>query len=194
MLNFEEIKKRVILEYPLIEESWTVYHVEKHPFEKCKYDWGMSCLYHFNQKLSPEFTPVWVEINNRLQDLIHKDPTLAKIIEFVPFHTGRDFILQSKPPYDGGYSTAMYQEFLDYGSCMPNEDILLDLAALHGGIIRILSLYSHNENPKDRILSKIIHTTFIKPNNDLFWGGDNNWFLYKPGIGFEDIKLWQELM
>jgi hypothetical protein len=38
---------------------------------------------------------------------------LQEIITFVPFYeVGTDFFTQCKPPYDGGYSTTMYEEFL----------------------------------------------------------------------------------
>jgi hypothetical protein len=192
MEDFASIKKTIQLDVDnhLVTEAWTMYHVPEHPFGRCPNDWGMSLLYHFDQEWSPALIPVWLGIMDRIREEVECVPSLSDFIDFVPFYSvGRDYVLQCKPPLDGGYSTRMYEEFLDCGSCMPNEWILRDIHRLHQGY---LDWYAKSaSDPRSELMETILHSTLVQPNHVLFWG-DGRWILFQPNLDHDQVKAWQE--
>jgi hypothetical protein len=191
MEDFAAIEPVLLPKYPSRAETWTVYHVQRHPFERSEHEWGPSLLMRFDRAWPPEVLPVWLQIIARVREAVTSLPLLAERIAFVPFtRVGRDFVLQCKPPYDGGYSTAMYGEFLASGSCRPNGWILQALADLHQGFLAWRS--PEPRSARQELLEQILHATFVKPYGALFWDGDKGWHLYYPCITSAQLAAWQE--
>jgi hypothetical protein len=193
MHTFKQLNDELQAQYPLTAEFWTYYHLNKYNYPKIDLDWGQCLVYHFDKGIS---ITLWLELVKTIENLISLS-TLKKIIYFVPFYeTGVDFFSQCKPPYDGGYSTSMYEEFIQYGSCKPPESFSQQLQDLRTQINQAINSLSLSKNAKDKLLSKIIHNTFIKPYGQLFWLEDcdeANWAIYYPSITVEDIEAWQKL-
>lgn len=169
MREFSDLSLVLNLDKPPISlVGADLYQIQHHPYQKCKYDWGMICVYHF--KDSDDFKQ-WSTLTSRIHELITQNRSLN--VEMVPiYEIGADFVIQCKPPYDGGYSTSKFSEYVNYADCRPDLDFLPALFDLYTNV----SLYLPQLNCSDR---RLIHSQLIKPNNWLYWG-DESWSLYLP--------------
>lgn len=187
MRSFSQLAEEQNARFPMQHELWTFYHLETSPYQRCSFDWGMCLAYHFDR--GTEIT-AWLDLANQVKDWIESQPDLAEVVRFVPFYEiGTDFLTQCKPPYDGGYSTEMYDEFLHHGSCEPAPWFFEQLASLHVRVVDAL----RDSSTKGTLLSRIIHATLIKPYTHLFWLDEEGWALYQPSISVEDVRQWQQL-
>ena len=145
---------------------WTTYLLDQHDFVRCDVDWGPSHVYHFNKDVS---LTDWLALNTRLTSWIKSQSKLENV-RVVPFYEiGDDFLVQCKPPYDGGYSTDMYAEFLNLGSCKPSPWYFHQLATLHQNVTECMNELGHVDSD---LRSKLVHATLIKPNGQLFWADE----------------------
>ncbi|OAI54316.1 hypothetical protein AYO44_15185 [Planctomycetaceae bacterium SCGC AG-212-F19] len=189
MRAFSELAKELHLEFPMRQELWTFYHLEKHHYPKDPSDWGMSLVYHFDRGISITH---WLQLYEAVRIWVQSRPTLNEIIHFVPFYEiGSDFFVQRKPRYDGEYSTAMYGEFLEDGSCEPAPWFFDQIANLHRRITEERNLLRTGR--RNRFLRHVIDATFITPHGELFWWDDEGWGLYWPNISAKDVEDWVEL-
>ena len=46
---------------------------------------------------------------------------------------------------------------------------------------------------EDELLSKILHSTLIKPHEHMFWLDKAGWAIYQPAIEPDDVREWQNL-
>lgn len=138
----------------------------------------------------------WIKI---YEAVIRKLSTISDIdscLEIIPLKQFDEYSIQQKRPFNEGYTTKSYAEFLEYGSCRPNEWIIESLTELH---TRMLDLYTFDEDDineiefenHEAIILNIIHRTFLKPTFELVWGGDEQWLMYLPCIEIKHINDWK---
>lgn len=181
MRTFDLLRNELLLKRSHQTNIWTTHSLVQHDFERCEVDWGPSHVYHFDKDVS---LPDWLDLNNRLIRWIELQPEL-KNIGIVPFYEiGDDFLVQCKPPYDGGYSTEMYAEFLNHASCQPAPWYFKQIASLHENVMECMNSLGHVDSDP---LSKIVHASLIKPNGQLFWADEDGWTLYYGEIESGDI-------
>jgi hypothetical protein len=190
MRDFAELALDGQARFPITAELWTWYHLGNSPYPKCDADWGMCLAYHFDR--GAPIKP-WLELAGRVRDWVESRPELQEIIEFVPFYeVGTDFFAQCKPPYDGGYPTDHYEEFLYHGNCEPAPWFYHQLAELHRRMVEAMrSLRSGQES---ELLRKVVHATFIRPYRHLFWQDEQGWAVYQPNIAADDLWEWASLV
>ena len=189
MRDFSQLAQQLHPRVPLLAELWTFYHLQEHPYPRCPSDWGKCLAYHFDRGVS---VASWLPLVGAVRNWVESQPELREVIKFVPFYeVGSDFFTQCKPPYDGGYPTTMYEEFLYHRSCEPAPWFFQQLAALHEKVAE--ALRSLRNGPKDVLLSKAIHATFIKPYGHLFWADEDGWALYQPNISVADVREWEKV-
>ena len=186
MREFKQLVSETIARYPMAAELWTFYHLETHPYARCDSDWGMCLAYHFDRSV---LLDPWLQLVIRVQDWVQSRPELREIVEFVPFYeVGADFFTQCKPPFDGGYPTTHYEEFLDHGSCAPAPWFYQQLAELHRRVAE--AIWSLPSDATGRLLRKVVHATFIHPYAHLFWKDEAGWAVYQPNVAVEDVQEW----
>jgi len=189
MRAFSEMAKEFPVRYPTRQAIWTDYHLETNPFKEYARAWGVCMAYHFDQGVSFQS---WIQLVEQVKKWIESRSKLEEIIKFERFYEiGEDFFLQEKPPYDGGYSASMYEEFLYHRSCEPAPWFWRQIARLHRRVAG--ALRSLRNGPKDELIARIIHATFIKPYSHLFWRDDEGWAVYWPNIGVDDVREWERL-
>ena len=166
MRTFASLQNELSLKRSHQASLWTTYFTHEHDYDRCEVDWGPSHVYHFDQDV---LLSDWLNLNTCLTNWIESQSKLNNV-RVVPFYEiGSDFLVQCKPPYDGGYSTDMYAEFLNSGSCQPAPWFYQQLAGLHenvsecmnalGGVdsdaeSRICLLYT-SPSPRDATLSRM---------------------------------------
>jgi hypothetical protein len=126
-------------------------------------DWGMSCIYHFDHPL--DLAP-----HRALEAMLVDLP-----VRLPPFYEiGDDYVIQVKAPYDGGYATSRYGEFLATGDCKPPPGFVLAHAQLLDRIIE------HHD-------PRALHPHLVQPHSDLFYddASDPPWTLYGPRLDRE---------
>lgn len=189
MRDFLQIAEQLDAWFPCSQELWTQYHLKVSPYPPCSFDWGRCLAYHFDRGVP---ITVWLEIVEHVKSWVESRPKLKKIIKFVPFYeVGTDFFTQCKPPYDGGYQTRMYEEFLHYGSCRPAPWFYRQIAKLHERMEE--ARQPSRDDAREELLSQIAHATFIKPYHHLYWLDKDGWAVYQPNISTEDILAWSKL-
>jgi hypothetical protein len=167
-------------------ELWTFYHLGTHPYPKCHADRGECLAYHFDR--GAPFQP-WLDLAGRVRDWVESRPELEEIIEFVPYYeVGTDFFTQCKPPYDGGYPTTRYEEFLYHGTCEPAPWFYHQLAKLHGRVAQ--AVRSLGTGLDSEVLRRVVHATFIRPYEHFFWYDEQGWAVYQPNIAADDLREW----
>jgi hypothetical protein len=190
MRDFAQLALEAHARLPMTAELWTWYHLDLHPYPKCDSDWGVCLAYHFDRGAPIE---PWLRLVGHVQHWVESRPELREIIEFVPFYeVGADFFAQCKPPYDGGYPTTRYEEFLYHGDCEPAPWFFQQLAELHRQVAE--ALRSFPSDPEGKLLRKVVHATFIRPYEHLFWRDEDGWAVYQPNIGADDLQEWETLL
>jgi hypothetical protein len=123
-------------------------------------DWGMSCVYHFDRAI--DLAPHRA-LEAQLRDLPVRMPPFYEI--------GDDYVVQVKAPYDGGYNTSRYAEFLEGGDCKPPPGFVLAHAQLLDLVI-------------EGGATRALHPHLVQPHSDLFWDDarDPPWTLYGPRV------------
>lgn len=173
-------------------EIWSKYLVPHKvlPDRGCK-TFG-SYILHFN---SEELLNAWKEIH---EQVIKKLKSIEGIEEYLTIVTIEDFdeisILQERP-FNEGYTTDSYDEYLNYGSCKPNEWIIEGLYNLR---IKLLELDTFDENEisendlkeRDSVIGNVIHKSILKPNSNLVWS--EPWCLYLPAIETVHLQVWNK--
>lgn len=194
MLGFTDLQSHITIQYQLFQtDLWTVYHVSEHPFERGPFDWGPAYLYVFPPQGTFSVRNCWLDLQEAVKTSIAANPQLTALITWVPFsYVGTDCLLQAKPPYDGGYSTTHYGEFLSDGSCVPLPDILLSVAQVQAATVTALDWAGRTESSRAGLITRVLHATLIKPYSHLFWD-DGTWRLYYPAITRQDVAEWHTL-
>jgi hypothetical protein len=189
MRDFAKMAGELRPRFPTTAEMWTCYHLETNPYPLCDVDWGVCLAYHFDRGFP---FVAWLGLVNRIRDWVEARSELRDIIKCVPFcELGTDFFTQSKPPFDGGYSTSHYEEFLYYGDCEPAPWFHGQLAELHSRVAE--SAHTLRSNTEEALLRRIVHATFIRPYSHLFWLDEAGWGMYTPCITADDIREWTKL-
>ena len=182
MRSFDLLVKELSLTLSHHANYWTTYSLGDHDFERCEFDWGRSHVYHFDRGVPLAH---WLNLNTWLNNWIDSQSDLT-CVRVVPFYEiGNDYLVQCKPPYDGGYSTDMYAEFLDSGSCQPAPWYHQQLASLHEKVSECMNCLGHVDSSLE---SRIVHASLIKPNDQLFWADGDGWNLYYAEIGADDLR------
>lgn len=183
--SFAQLPAELEIRYPIQQDIWTLYHMTSVADAKSPYDWGMSLVYHFNRgtALQP-----WLEIYTQLVSVVHAHSFLKEAVEFVPFYEiGVDFLVQCKPPYDGGYSTAMYAEHLEEGNLTPPVEYASQLGVLRNHVSSLLQAPRKNAN--EGILMRTVSALFMAPNSTLY-RDENCWVVFVPDISPGDVADW----
>jgi hypothetical protein len=190
MRDFAQLALETHPRFPMAAELWTWYHLETPPYPKCDADWGACLAYHFDRGAPLE---PWLRLVGHVRRWVEGRPELQEIIEFVPFYeVGTDFFAQCKPPYDGGYPTTRYEEFLYHGDCEPAPWFYHQLAELHRRVAE--AVRSIPSGPEGELLRKVVHATFIRPYKHLFWQDEDGWAVYQPNIAADDLREWASLL
>ncbi|HEU4328421.1 MAG TPA: hypothetical protein VFS21_35110 [Roseiflexaceae bacterium] len=198
MRDFSQFAQQTGPRYPSQRALWTVYHLETHPYPRCGPDWGVCLAYHFDRGV--HLRP-WLELAEAVRAWIEAQTALEPVVQFVPFYeVGSDFFAQPKPPYNGGYHTEMYEEFLRHGSCEPAPWFFGQLAELHRSAAEALraarnSAWQQNQQDsgtREALVRRVAHATLITPYRHLFWRDEEGWAVYQPSIGAEDVREWVE--
>jgi len=146
----------------------------------------MCLAYHFDRGI-----PIkpWLELVGHVRDWVERCPDLQEIIEFVPFYeVGTDFFAQCKPPYDGGYAMTRFEEFIYHGDCEPAPWFYHQVAELQERVAE--AMRSLRSGQKGELLRKVVHATFIRPHQHLFWQDEEGWAVYQPNIAADDVREW----
>ena len=182
MRSFASLQSVLSLKRSHQADLWTTYFTHEHDYVRCEADWGPSHVYHFVRDV---LLSDWLDLNTCLTNWIESQSKLNNV-RVVPFYEiGSDFLVQCKPPCDGGYYTNMYAEFLNCGSCEPAPWFYRQLASLHENVAGCMNTLGHpDSNPE----SRIVHASLIMPNDQLFWTDEDGWDLYYANIRIEDIR------
>lgn len=188
--NFDQLALDEQARFPMAAELWTWYQLGTHPYAKGDASWEVCLAYHFNRGIPIE---PWFRLVNHVRDWVEGRPELRKIIEFVSFYeVGTDFFTQRTPPFDGGYPTTRYEEFLYHGDCEPAPWFYHQLAELHARVAD--AMRSLRSGPEGELLRKVVHATFIHPYGHLFWQDEEGWAVYQPAIAPDDLRVWASLL
>jgi hypothetical protein len=189
MQDFSQLAKQMHAQFPTQHELWTSYHLEVNLYAKCSFDWGPCLAYHFDRGVSIN---TWLEMVEHVRGWVESQPNLQQIIGFVPFYeVGADFFTQCKPPYDGGYPTTKYAEFLYHRDCAPAPWFFQQLAQLQERVVEALP--TAQNSAMEALLSRIVHATFITPYEHVFWLDEEGWAVFQPNIGVSDVREWEKL-
>ncbi|MDY3551646.1 hypothetical protein R5W24_000724 [Gemmata sp. JC717] len=187
MRTFHQLASEAEAKFPVTMELWTSYSLTRYP--EPKQSWEQWVGYHFDRGTSAQN---WWSLFTAVQRWIELQPSLRRLIHFTPVpELGTDFFVQLNPPYDGGYSTAGYGEFLEYGSCEPHPHFFHQIATLHqecASALRTLDV-----SPRSELLRRVVHATLIRPAGGAFWADNEGWHVYKPTVNAEDVLLWAAL-
>ncbi len=189
MDDFAAISAALHPEHPraVNDDAWTEYLVESHPFDPGHRHWPYAYLWHFDRRWPTDIIATWVAVTERLAEVAGANAKLCGRVEVLrPLRVGRDYLLLVKPPYDGGYSTTRYGEFLQWGECQPNADILAALATLHTGMLECM------RHPSNSLLDTLLHASFVRPHDQLLWDGDEGWTLYWPQVTLRQLLAWRD--
>ncbi len=130
----------------------------------------MSCIYHFDGHLAPALIPRFLELTSMV-DLHIGKLGLESAVRLVPYYeVGSDFLVQAKAPYDGGYSTSRFGEFIVDGDCKPPPGFVLSRAQLCEVLIEQRGKLDAGSAARTQLLSTVLHTC---------------WTLFRPWIGKE---------
>lgn len=186
MRDFKQLANQADAKFPVTMELWTRYVLDDSRYPVHKSAWEAWIGYHFDRGVSVQD---WWALVSAVQQWTEAQPALRRLVHFVPFaEIGSDFVVQLNPPYDGGYCTSRYGEFLEEGTCEPPPEFFQQIATLH--LECATALRTLGTEPKDKILRRVIHATLIKPTSRVFWAGDEGWTVYSPNIGIDDLQLW----
>ena len=108
MRSFASLQSVLSLKRSHQADLWTTYLTHEHDYVRCEADWGPSHVYHFDRDA---LLSDWLDLHTCLTNWIESQSKLNNV-RVVPFYEiGSDFLVQCKPPYDGGYCTNMYAEY-----------------------------------------------------------------------------------
>lgn len=148
------------------------------------FGWGMSQLVHFDRDVS---VANWTALRERVTRILRSDEELERVIAFVPYQeVGTDFIVQCKPPYDGGYFLNSLHEWLTYGdTCMPPEACESAYAHLQAGIERVIRALPSTDR---ELHEHVIRLTFTATSESgLQFVEGEGWRLYELAIADEFV-------
>lgn len=186
----DEIIEQYKAEFPTKGSLYDRYFIWNKNLPNAQDVGGCSSLYRF---VDPTMGKAWVEI----YDLVSMEITKRiseEYLSLVPFYLkDAEVLIQSKAPYDGGYSMSRYHEFLTVGSCRPNSDILKDVARVLTVIDQCDWRFDQNEDTQSGIIQNVIHQSLIGPNSDMMWHDDGKWLLYMPAIKEDQVDTWRRL-
>jgi hypothetical protein len=189
MREFAQLAGEANPRFPMAAELWTCHHLATHPYARCDLDWGVCLAFHFDRGVP---LGSWLRLVNTVRNRVEHQSELREIIRFVPFYeVGADFFTQCKPPYDGGYPTTRYEEFLYHGDCEPAPWFYQQLATLLQRVAE--TNRSLPDDPTGRLLRKIIHATLIRTYLYLFCQDDDGWAVYQPNISTTDVQAWTSM-
>src|SRR5262245_22226125 len=189
MRDFARLAAEANAQHPAQAELWTRYFLDPHPYSEANEPSEVCLAHHFDRGLR---FATWFQMVSAVGAWVESQPGLHETIEFEPFYeVGTDFFTQEKPPYDGGYSTGMYGEFLNCGDCEPAPWYYQQQAELYLRVAE--ALHPLRGNAKDELLRKVLHATFIRPYRHLFWRDVDGWAVYQPNITADDVRACERL-
>ena len=147
-------------------------------------NWGMSNAFHFNKDVSASD---WVSLRERVERVLHADEELRDLVRFVPYaEVGLDFVVQAKPPNDGGYFLCSMIEWLAYGeSFRPSEACEMANARLQAAVRRVLESLSATG---ETLLEHAVRVTFTEDSAcQLQFIEGEGWHLYELQVADEHL-------
>ncbi|AEA45652.1 hypothetical protein Fluta_3684 [Fluviicola taffensis DSM 16823] len=136
---------------------------------------------------SKEIKNTWVEIYNTFKTFLAQNEDMSRVLAFEAIHHLDELTIVQNRGFNEAYTTSSYSEFLEDGSCKPNEWILRDLQNLQKAISELPEFRCDSMNQKE-IIKKMIHESFIEPNSELKW--TEPWTIYLPSISSKDLEKW----
>jgi|GEM_PF-3964498 len=128
---------------------------------------------------------LWLNIYNVLKAFITEHEEMTAVVKFETIHVLDDLAVAQQRGFNQAYTTDSYLEFLQDGDCKPNEYILKDIYDLHNAVLGLQKFHCTSQK-NEKIITKLIHESFIKPNGQLKW--TEPWTLYLPSISIADIE------
>ncbi|WP_431262432.1 hypothetical protein ACQ859_20100 [Roseateles chitinivorans] len=185
MRSFEDLPASWNLQRVHACRTGTLYQFNKPQDLHDPHSWGMSFVIHYNRDVD---VLDWVALRERVVRIFSSDDELKRVVTFVPYaEVGTDFIVQSKPPYDGGYFLSSLHEWTTEGdTCRPPEGCESSYAELQAAVERVISALPAAERP---LLEPVIRSTFtMNAGSWLQFVGDDGWVLYELEISTAHIE------
>lgn len=136
---------------------------------------------------SKEIKNTWVEIYNTFKTFLAQNEDMSRVLAFEAIHHLDELTIVQNRGFNEAYTTSSYSEFLEDGSCPPNEWILRDLQNLRQAISNLPEFQGESMNQKE-IIEKLIHESFIEPTSELKW--TEPWTMYLPSISTKNLEKW----
>lgn len=131
----------------------------------------------------------WLEIYQLVVNKINSISGITQLLKIIPIKKFDENTIEQARPFNEGYTSSAYEEFLNFGSCQPNEMILQNLCSLHVALVNIGIFDGFSS--KESIILNVIHKTLVKPNSELVWG--EQWLMYLPVIELDHLLKWEKL-
>ena len=184
MRNFVELASEWKLQRAFACRTGTLYQFKTPERLRSSFDWGMSNAFHFEKDV-PAAT--WVSLRERVEQVLRADEELRDLITFVPYsEVGVDFVIQCKPPFDGGYFLSSLNEWIEHGdSCRPPEACEVSNARLQAGVQRVIQGLPAGGS---ELLAHVIRKTFTEDTaSQLQFIEDGHWRIYELQLADEYV-------
>jgi len=138
---------------------------------------------HFNGELKPNFTQVFAEIVERINQWVMSHKLVREYVEVeLVREVGEDFIIL---PYHKSYSTLSAIEQWD-------EDLIPEELEIMRKALR--SEIGNPENEKEKILEEILVRSLLEPSGKTwFYEKINKFIISEPRITQEHLEKWSNL-
>ncbi len=139
----------------------------------------------FNSK---EQMKSWAFIYESFKKVVHSNTELREMVDFEEIYRIDERSLCLNRGFNEAYTTSKYAEYLAYGDCTPDEDIVEHLDALKKALDQPYDFHFVSEMHK-KVMDGLIKKAFVDPNSELKWTDEPfPWTLYIPPISMEDLK------
>lgn len=195
--SFEALERQVALSPSITGDQWTLYQgrsdeVVPKGVSRDPADWGMTCIYRFNREWPSVLLPRFVELRSELVAQVARLGLESKI-RLVPYYkVGADYLIQPKPPYDGGYTTSRFAEFVSDAECKPPPGFVLSHAELLDALIEKQDMIDAGRSSHTELVRTVLHNSLIRPWSELFWDDERDvpWVLYRPCVERYALESW----
>ncbi len=199
MSAFDELARELSLTAPVQAAQWTLYQCPSDAFlrrgaSRDPADWGMVNVYRFDRGLPPALIPRIVELDVAIRLQI-SNLGLANVVRLVPhYEVGLDYVVQPKPPYDGGYDSSRFGDFVCHRECKPPPGFVRSRAELLDVLIEKQASVDGGSRARTNVLRAVLHNSLIRPWSELFWDvtAPVPWVLYRACIEPEEVEAWIE--
>jgi hypothetical protein len=195
--RFESLERRIAVGPPCANQKWTLYQIESAKLlgpglERDPADWGMACIYRFDRSLPPAVVPRLLALTAELGRQLGR-MGLAEVVRIAPYYAvGADYLAQVKPPYDGGYNTSRFGEFVAHASCKPPPGFVIAHAGLVDALVERLSVVDAGVPARSDVVRAVLHASLIRPWHDLFWEDSRSmpFVLYQLSVEPQVLASW----